>query len=619
MKKIAILVSVLLPCLLAVSCNKEKGQEEVKPAVLGIEVNDAQALYSVPKNQATTITLAVVADPVSEEAYTITVGANPGLVASYNSKNSTSYEMLPSDAYSFTSTSVMLPRYSAKSTNCELRLKGEGCEVDKTYLLPVVIDGVQGGTNFTAPEDKAAYILFKMLKPEQQGAGTQEDPYLVEELEGFLKIGSLLKDDATVYFKMMQDFDFKDVFTKENPWTPINAAADDDAKAAARKRQVVFDGNNHKISNFKAGGPIFAILCGSVQNLTIEGADIDSDAEDAAILVGVAGASDAPEGFVMKNITVTSSKVQSTNKRAGALVSHLRNGVVDNCTAACPVTAQQQAGGLIGRVDNGTITNCTVTGDVTLDAYYGGGLVGYMGSATLTNCHASGNVRGNILEGGNYARVGGLVGQLDGNATIEKCSATGNVFGGETKGHMAGGLIGVVGKDESVLKVSKCFATGNVSLPHGTSGNWAHAGGFIGTISALKAEVSIDNCYSTGSVEVRRYSGGFIGSLYDKAKAPKSLTITNCFTTSDISGIVVSDRCGLVLGLNDGANGEIPTVITCTGFVAWNKCERPFSYADCVPVAGNYYGTEGTVSAQAKALGWDENIWDLSKDVPTLK
>lgn len=618
MKKIAILVSVLLPCLLAVSCDKENGKEEAKPAQLGVEISDAKDLYEVPKNQATAISLAVVADPTSAEAYTITLGANPGLVASYNSKKGTSYEMLPSDAYSFTSTSVMLPRYSAKSTTCELRLKGEGCEVDKTYLLPVVIDGVQGGTNFQAPEDKAAYILFKMLKPEQQGAGSQEDPYLVEELEGFLKIGSLLKDDATVYFKLMKDLDFKDVFTKENPWTPINSAADDDAKAAARKRQIVFDGNNHKISNFKAGGPIFAILCGSVQNLTIEGAEIDSDAEDASTLVGVAGATDAPEGFVMKNITVTSSKVESLNKRGGSVIAHLRNGIVENCTVACTVTAQQQGGGLIGRVDNGTITNCTATGDVTTDAYYGGGLVGYVGNATITNCHATGNVRGNIAEG-NYARVGGFVGQLDGNATIEKCSATGNVCGGESKGHMAGGFIGVIGKDETTVKVSKCFATGNVSLPHGESGNWAHAGGLIGTISALKAEVTIDNCYSTGSVEVRRYSGGFVGSLYDKAKAPKSVTITNSYTTSDISGIVLSDRCGLVLGLNDGANGEIPTVVTCTGFIAWNKCERPFSYADCVPVGGNYYGTEGTVSAQAKTLGWDESIWDLSKDLPTLK
>jgi hypothetical protein len=38
-----------------------------------------------------------------------------------------------------------------------------------------------------------------------------------------------------------------------------------------------------------------------------------------------------------------------------------------------------------------------------------------------------------------------------------------------------------------------------------------------------------------------------------------------------------------------------------------------------VPSAGNYFGAEETVSAQAKKLGWDESVWDLSADTPKLK
>lgn len=60
--------------------------------------------------------------------------------------------------------------------------------------------------------------------------------------------------------------------------------------------------------------------------------------------------------------------------------------------------------------------------------------------------------------------------------------------------------------------------------------------------------------------------------------------------------------------------------VTIKGFVAWNdNPNKKFIYQDKVPVTGNYHGTEGTISAQAKALGWDESIWDLSADTPKLK
>ena len=138
-----------------------------------------------------------------------------------------------------------------------------------------------------------------------------------------------------------------------------------------------------------------------------------------------------------------------------------------------------------------------------------------------------------------------------------------------------------------------------------TGGNFAHAGGLLGRVDA--GTVNISNCYSTGSVTIRRYSGGFVGTNNG------TLSITNSYTTSDISGIALSTACGLVLGSNSGT-------VTCTGFVAWNSCDRLFCYpAGAVSTTGNYYGTEGSVSSQAKALGWSETIWDLSGSTPTLK
>ena len=611
MKKSVLLFATMLPVLFAVSCNKEKGGgESADPAQLGIEVKDAQDIYEVPKNQAMTISLSVVADPTSAEAYTVTVGANPGLVGTYNAAHGTSYEMLPSNAYAFASTSVMLPRYSAKSTSIELRLKGEGCEIDKVYLLPVVIDSVTGGTNFSAPEEKAAFILFKMLKPEQTGSGTKEDPYVVPDLASFLKINDMLKEDQTTYFKLGEDIDFAGVtFTDEAPWVPINSGEEE----LASKRGLVLDGDGHTIKNFKAGGALIAYLVGGVQNLTIDGADILCIEKN----VGGVLAGDVKSSTI-KNVTIKNSKLVNDYARTGILASWLISGTVENVDVVdCEAEGTQQVGGLIGRIDEGEVLNCSASAKVTSSMYYCGGLVGYVYvSSTIKNSHATGDV---IHTAGNYTRGGGLVGQIAGDTTIENCYATGSVTG---TGHYAGGLVGVVHsrKVEDVIvpqtvTISKCYATGNLNLP--TTNNFAHVGGLVGTVMD-QVTLSINDCYATGDIVARRYSSGFVGTV---STADAKLTVTNGYTTSNINGINFLERCGVALG-NNSAGGA--TVIY-KGFVAWNATTDADHNRFCYPeennitTEGNYFGHEGTVSAQAAKLGWDTSIWDLSKDLPTLK
>ena len=620
MKRIFSLALVLVPCLFTFSCKKGGEDVPAEPAQLGVKVKNAEAIYEIPKSQSKSIELTVVADPTSAEAYNISLAASQSLVATYNLANGTNYEMLPASAFTFVTNTVTLPKYNATSSSCELRLKGEGCVQDQVYVLPVAIENVQGGTNFTKPDEKAAFILFKMGEAAAEGAGTQASPYLINSLDTFFLINGLLKDDTTVYFKLTEDLDFKDVeFGEENPWKGINYGADDDAIAVAEKRGIVFDGNNHKISNFKAGAPLFYILVGGVENLTIENAEIAAEVANAGgVLVGIGGA--GQEGAItgeaaIKNVTIKNAKVENDRKRSGGLISWLKSGSIENATVECEVKGgDAQVGGLAGRVSNGSLINCSASGNVTNASAYSGGLVGIVINATIKGCHATGNVEHTTTS---YTRGGGLIGQIDGNVTIEKCYATGNVTG---ISHMGGGLVGVIGTDGVTVSISECYATGNVTLPN--SGNYAHAGGLVGTVNALGAVVTIENCYATGTIVAKRYSGGFVGSNFNKDKACKELKITNSYTTCDITGIVLSDACGLVLGLNDGAKAVAPitpSVITCTGFVAWNTSERPFSNGDCVSIEGNYYGTEGTVSQQAKALGWSESIWDLTGDLPKLK
>ena len=632
MKKIVSLVLILCAGLFVLSCNKPGNDQpggDTAKANLGIVVKDALDIYEVPQNQSVNLELNVVADPTSAEAYTIAVAAKAGLVATYNAKHATNYQMLPADAYTLTGASVVLPRYSAKSSAFQLRLKGAGCDPDQVYVLPIAVDAVQGGTNFEAPDDKAAYILFKMIPTEEEGDGSQAKPFAIKDVETFLKMDAMLQDDATTYFKLKADLDLKDVFTAEKPWVPVNSAKDDDAQALARARKIVFDGDNHKISNFKAGGPLFGILCGGIQNLTIENAEIDCETDDAAILVGIAGAADNANDFFAKNITITGSKVDNssdivTGKRAGGLTAFMRNGLVENCSVVCSVETGQQGGSLIGRMGAGTVKNCSGAGDVAVDSYHGGGLIGYMSAGTVTGCHASGKVT--QTTGGN-SRVGGLIGSICGASTVEKSYSTGDVEG---NGHWGGGFIGCIYDTVGgTVNVSECYATGTVTMPHGDSGNQAHAGALIGTVTpksdaAEVTVVNISNCYATGAVFTRRYSSGFLGSIY----APKAeVHILNGYTTSDISGIRVQERCGLVFGHGGTNLADGKCTITCKGFVGWNTGGWRFSWGwekdgqfyDAFPEDGNYNGHEGTVTQQAQALGWSTDIWDFSGELPKLK
>ena len=623
MKINVLLSTILFSALFAFSCNKENSEEEdAQPAHLGVEVEDAKDIYKVLRNESATLTLSVVADPSSAGAYTITIAPNPGLVSLYNTIHGTNYEMLPSSAYSFAGTSVKLPRNGVKSTSIELRFNGEGCETDKIYLLPVVIDGVKGGNNFFADDEKAAYILFKKVPPPPDGSGTASDPYLIKNIEDFMQINELLKDNETVYFKLTADLDFLPYeFSNEKdakgnytgkPWIPINNAEGKDAEAIAETRGIVIDGNNHTISNFKAPRALIFKLMGSVQNLTIDKAEIESTGDSSGIIAEVAGSAEKAGEILVKNVTIKNSRISSPNKRTAAVIGYALGGVFENVKVVdCAVSGgDQQVGGIVARLEKGSIIDCSVSAELTSENYYAGGIVGWLGEATIKNCTTNVKMVNYVTT---YARTGGLVGHWSGGGTIEHCATSGSI---EAYGHYIAGLIAVISSPqvdnayvEATSNVSACSSSVDLKLPTTSSTRKSGEGGLVGMIESTEATANISNCYATGTLIGYRWSSGFVGNSNGK------LNITNGYTACDISGIALADASGVVLG-----NNKVATNVTCTGFVGWNVSGRAICFpANVISSETNYCGTEGTVSSHAKSFNWDTSIWDLSTDFPTLK
>ncbi len=578
MKRIVCSILSALTLFIALSCNNSDEKATIT-ASLGVSVKNAGDVIEIPKRQSQTFEVNLTSDPGPEEALIVTLGANADLVEKYNAAHGTAYQMLPAEAYDLPTTPFILPRYNKTSSLETITLKGAGCVPGDIYILPLVANKVEGTAAYEMPEDKAAYILFKMLLPDQEGEGTEDDPYILNNVNAFLKIGAMLRDGETVYFKLANDIDLNGV-----EWEPINGTG----------KKIALDGDNHTISNLTAS--LFSVLEGGVENLTIDGVAISATTADCGVLAGVAGSAEKPNTVVAKNIVVKNAEITNTNNRIGGLIGYLQGGVVENVTVDCPVSGGQQVGGLIGRMEAGTLINCVATGDVTSTNYYTGGLVAFIQTATVKGCSATGKVN-NASTG--YSRAGGLIGQIHGGS-VENCYATGDVEG---LGHFGGGLIGVVDTQESV-EISTSYATGNVKLPQ--TNNKAGAGGLLGYIE--KGTVTISNCYATGAIQARRWSSGFVGR-----NNTGTLTIVNGYTNSDVSAIALPGASGIVLGNNGGT-------VSCSGFIAWNVSNWAFCFpADAVPTAGNYYGTEGTITSHAIALGWSTDIWDLSADEPKLK
>ena len=326
-----------------------------------------------------------------------------------------------------------------------------------------------------------------------------------------------------------------------------------------------------------------------------------------------------------------------------------------------------------------TITNSYAIGTVEGTQNYFGGMIGAISGAnktTITNCHFSGSVKG-------ASGVGGLVGAVEGTAelSVSKSYATGTItntanncggivglvkysvevtgcyFSGtmNVSGY-AGGIAGGVDAASPKCEISRSYTTGTLNA------SGAYNGGVIGAVQGTASGMVVTDCWSSMDVTAKgQQCGGLVGTT------TSGMTIRNCFTTGDIE----SKTSG-----NAGIIGRVAKSSTISGCIAWNEkltCGRttndvyaPGAIAGCVQGAGTYekcwrrsdmnfvdafmvlsdqddivggvppaasYNSANTqsayhgkaaaagstISSVAKTIGWDETVWDLSKDVPTLK
>ncbi|MHC4642419.1 MAG: GLUG motif-containing protein [Planctomycetota bacterium] len=280
------------------------------------------------------------------------------------------------------------------------------------------------------------------------GNGEPNDPYLIYTDEQLNTIG-LVACDWDKHFKLMADIDLYGF--SGTAFNIIGSWQDE------KPFTGVFDGNDHKISNFNCTFPDgdFVGLFGYV---------FDADAE-------------------IKNLGLIAPDVDAgTGGQVGAMVGQLQSGTITNCfVEGGIVRGRVDVGGIVGR-SWGNITNCCFTGSVA-GSNQVGGLVGFKCYGTITNCYSAGSQTCKVY-------VGGLVG-INASGAIDNCYSSSTVLGDKYVGGIVGGSYGII---------TNCYSSGTVS---GTVG----IGGLMG--SNWLGEVT--NCYSMGSVTGYDNVGGLVG------------------------------------------------------------------------------------------------------------
>ena len=373
----------------------------------------------------------------------------------------------------------------------------------------------------------------------------------------------------------------------------------------------------------------------------------DSDAELTKLTVKNSSA----------KVTVNSQDFAQINSCFIGALGYSAEVLLDGCSAEGDIligaNPQNYAGGLVARAQfagakdaNGnlieggkklTINNCSFKGNVKGRAGVGG-LVGAIDAGQLVITDSS--VEGTVQNFQN--NIGGIVGLTVGtvtSVTIDGCSFDGTVDGVSYVGGIAGGIAA----NQPSFTITRTYSKGEVKSSN------SYAGGIVGAAQGLNQVIT--NCYSTANVSLTGASGKQIGGLVGTATDP--VKISNSFASGNLNTITVA---GGLLGRAGKAGCEVKNSI------AWNanitattssllgaiigSMEKDGDYSNCyrrsdmvttnsssaladqenittVSAAGAYHGKAAaagaTISSVAKQLGWDETIWDLSKDVPVLK
>lgn len=459
-------------------------------------------------------------------------------------------------------------------TSCQLNKDDAGQVYSATFTFgedmsfTVIVDGAKPAE--VTMTDALAKIALMTDYPCGPAPAYRQPDLTVYTADDMMKIPGILVDGETKYVVLAADVDMEG-----KSWTPLNTNAD-------YTKGLEFNGQGHTIKNFTCTTgsyrSFYGIMNGKMYGVTFENAFVDGTAskgtQPAAIIAAYAGntAGDGTHAYIY-DVKIIDSKVKANGSGVGGVVGVAVNCIVKRCSADVVIeNGKRQVGGIVGYHKVGAAGN-------------------YL---RIEDCCSSGSVSGE-------QQVGGIIGQTQcetgssrynvGASVIRNCYSTMSVNAKWSAGGISGSC-----------SYGKAYAVEDIPVTKDV------VAGCIAWNDEIKATNTSTTNYSSGAVvafcNIYQY-------FVDNYRKP-GMTFDVPVDQKDEDGNLQAADAFRIEPY-DQANSGDPIALTLVG----NMSPVPYMYS--YPYHGKVAPYGSTVSSLAKTLGWDENVWDLSGELPVLK
>ena len=549
----------------------------------------------------------VTNDPEGQKAATLSIVLKD-LVVTEESREVTAYMMVP-------------PKEIAlePGSNYIITLNGPGGQVEDIQKT-VDEDGLAFGggtvTVLSLDADDLQEPLF------WGGEGTEGSPYQIKTLKHLQNMNDLIASNAgasKLYFKLVGDIDMDGV-----DWLYKNNSINNNFP-------INFNGDGHTISNFSMtqwSASLFGAIKGEVYNLKFKDAVIATNTSSASrggLLAYRAGNTDT--AAYIHDVTVDGLQITGTTAAVGGLVGGLTNATIENCAiTGLDLSSKGTAGGIVGEIldAESAVKGCSVsgtmryTGTSSVDTYMGG-IVGKVAKAgTVSRCHSSVSISG----AASTKILGGIVGGATAAVTIEECAFDGSIANLASQGG------GILGRANVSATLSNCYTDGSLTADSG------YSGGIFGYAASDNNKIILANCYSRMALTTNyawnaNACGGMIGGC-DKATKEWSVSGLLAWQESIKMPNMTNATYGVIIGqIHSGSSSASTSFSNCwyrsnIDYSVGGAAKTPRSDADITaggkkPYDGKAASDGVTCSQKAQEIGWSADIWDFSKEYPSLK
>jgi hypothetical protein len=195
----------------------------------------------------------------------------------------------------------------------------------------------------------------------------------------------------------------------------------------------------------------------------------------------------------------------------------------------------------------------------------------YINGATISNLHVGGTITG-----GNYERLGGLVGHSEGNITINNCRVSTEISTTVSGGAFHGGVIGTWNGTNATCTIAGCVYDGLIYNPN-EAGVTTSCHGFIGWDYGNNMTITFTDCLSApAAYGTGKYALGGNCFTFVYPNSDPTYNMTNCYYTS-----ILGNRQGRPAATATVAPANLGNAMTDHGMV--DGYENGFLYN------GNYY------------------------------